>query len=63
MFIVNSHFILDLFFLKNAPQRFYPTPNYLSLARLPLHVEGHALPFETNKIDFTIVIKTYGNFL
>ncbi len=33
-----------------------------SLARLPLHVGRHALRFETHKIDFTIVIKTYGNF-
>jgi hypothetical protein len=33
-----------------------------SLARLPLHVGGHALRFETHKIDLTIVIKTYGNF-
>jgi hypothetical protein len=33
-----------------------------SLARLPLHVGGHALRFETHKIDFTIVIKIYGNF-
>ncbi len=32
-----------------------------SLARLVLHV-GHALRFGTHKIDFTIVIKTYGNF-